>query len=176
VPTALTNGLAQAMFDNNRRVGLEAVYGLGVMARPPLDQYAADALARALQDNSADVRTAAARVTGGLRVRTAGDALVAALNDKDASVASAAMRSLGDLKAWQSLQALTEQFTFYEGKGPRAEAALGSADVVSRERAVMVLGFIGGDEAFERLERARTDSDLRVVRAAERAIARLRKN
>lgn len=288
VPTALTNGLAQAMFDNNRRVRLEAVYGLGVMARPPLDQYAADALARALQDNSADVRTAAARVIGGLRVSTAGDALVAALNDKDASVASAAMRSLGDLKAWQSLQALTEQFTFYQGKGPRAEAAfdalariahassqplfqqqlsssnaylrrvaaeglarsgnreaaqavpttmagekdraaqlaaafagsvgggatasrhvatlmgaldngaqheqamgylvelgvrampgisqaLGSADVVSRERAVMVLGFIGGDEAFELLERARTDSDLRVVRAAERAIARLRK-
>lgn len=288
VPLELTNGLAQAMFDNNRRVRLEAVYGLGVMARPPLQQYAADALARALQDPSADVREAAARVIGGLRVSTAGDALVAALNDKESRVAAAAMRSLGDIKAWQSLQALTEQFTYYKGKGARAEAAfdalariahassqplflqhlasgnaylrrlaaeglarsgnreaaqtvpttmagekdrraqlasafagsvgggpaaaghtatligaldngayheqamgylvelgirampgigqaLGSTDPVARERAVMVLGFIGGDEAFTLLERARGDDDLRVVRAAERAIARLRK-
>jgi HEAT repeat protein len=288
VPVELTNGLAQAMFDNNRRVRLEAVYGLGVMARAPLDQYAADALARALQDGSADVREAAARVIGGLRVTTAGNALVAVLNDKDTRVSTAAMRALGDIRAWQSLQALTDQFTFYKGRGPRAEAAfdalariahnssqplfqqhlgsgnaylrrlaaeglarsgnreaaqmvpttmagerdraaqlarafagaagggpvgsthvaalidaldhgaqheqamgylvelgvrampgigtaLGSPDVVTRERAVMVLGFIGGDEAFDLLERARADGDLRVVRAAERAIARLRK-
>jgi hypothetical protein len=38
-----------------------------------------------------------------------------------------------------------------------------------------VLGFIGGDQALTLLERARNDKDLRVVRAAERAIARLRK-
>lgn len=288
VPIELTNGLAQAMFDNNRRVRLEAVYGLGVMAKPPVDQYAADALARALQDQVADVREAAARVIGGLRVTTAGDALVGVLNDKEDRVSAAAMRSLGDIKAWQSLQALTDQFTFYKGKGPRAEAAfdalariahassqplflqhlssgnaylrrlaaeglarsgnreaaqavpttlvaekdrgaqlaaafagsvgggpagsghvgtliaaldqgahheqamgylvelgvrampgigtaLGSTDPVTRERAVMVLGFIGGDESFDLLERARGDSDLRVVRAAERAVARLRK-
>lgn len=288
VPIELTNGLAQAMFDNTRRVRLEAVYALGVMARPPVDQYAADALTRALQDPSADVREAAARVIGGLRVTTAGDALVAVLNDKEHRVSAAAMRSLGDIKAWQSLQALTDQFTFYKGKGPRAEAAfdalsriahassqplflqhlssnnaylrrlsaeglarsgnreaaqavpttmaaekdrgaqlaaafagavgggqmaanhalrlidaldngshheqamgylvelgvrampgissaLTHTDPVSRERAVMVLGFIGGDEAFDLLERARADTDLRVVRAAERAIARLRK-
>lgn len=288
VPLELTNGLAQAMFDTNRRVRLEAVYALGVMARPPLDQYAADALVRALQDPVADVREAAARVIGGLRVTTAGDALVMTLNDPEARVAAAAMRSLGDIKAWQSLQALTEQFTHYEGKGQRAEAAfdalariahvssqplflqhlssrnaylrrlaaeglarsgnreaaqtvpvtlagekdrgaqlaaafagamgggppvsqhvgtligaldngqyheqamgylvelgvralpgirdaLASTDAVARERSAMVLGFIGGDEAFDLLEQARNDSDLSVVRAAERAIARLRK-
>ncbi len=288
VPIELTNGLAQAMFDNSRRVRLEAVYALGVMARPPLDQYAAVALARALGDSGADVREAAARVIGGLRVTTAGDALVAVLNDKEPRVAAAAMRSLGDIKAWQSLQALTDQFTHYKGKGPRAEAAfdalariahassqplflqhlsssnaylrrlsaeglarsgnreaaqavpttmaaekdrraqlaaafagavggggpasghvstliaaldngefheqamgylvelgvrampgitlaLDATDPVTRERAVMVLGFIGGEEAFDILERARSDGDLRVVRAAERAIARLRK-
>jgi len=123
VPLELTNGLAQAMFDTSRRVRLEAVYGLGVMAKPPLEQYAADALARALQDPVADVREAAARVIGGLRVTTAGDALVAALNDPETRVATAAMRSLGDIKAWQSLQALTDQFTHYKGRGPRAEAA-----------------------------------------------------
>jgi HEAT repeat protein len=257
------------------------------MARPPLDGYAAEALPRLLQDRNENVREAAARVIGGLRVSTAGDALVGALNDKSTRVSTAAMRALGDIKAWQSLQALTDQFNHYEGKGPRAEAALdalariahastqplfqaqltassanlrrlaaeglarsgnveaatqagttlandketdvmlagafaavvgsgqasggvstlvsvldngayheqamaylvelgpravpgleqalAAPDAETRERATLVLGFIGGDRALALLERARSDKDLRVVRAAERAIARLRK-
>jgi HEAT repeat protein len=287
VPVELTNGLAQSMFDQNPKVRLESIYALGVMARPPLDGYAADALPRLLQDSVEDIREAAARVIGGLRVATAGDALVGALNDKSTRVATAAMRALGDIKAWQSLQALTDQFNHSNGKGPRAEAAfdalariahassqglftaqlssssanlrrlaaeglarsgnreaaqqagttlateketdvllagafaavvgsgqasggvttlisaldnganheqamaylvelgpravpgldqaLASTDPATRERATLVLGFIGGSEALVLLERARGDSDLRVVRAAERAIARLRK-
>jgi HEAT repeat protein len=287
VPVELTNGLAQSMFDQNPKVRLESVYALGVMARPPLDGYAADALPRLLQDSVEDIREAAARVIGGLRVTTAGDALVGALNDKSTRVATAAMRALGDIKAWQSLQALTDQFHHYNGKGPRAEAALdalariahassqqlftaqltssnanlrrlgaeglarsgnreaaqqagmalaadkqtdvllagafaavvgsgessggvttlvsaldngvhheqamaylvelgpravagldqalASTDPATRERATLVLGFIGGNDALVLLERARGDKDLRVVRAAERAIARLRK-
>jgi HEAT repeat protein len=287
VPVELTNGLAQSMFDLNPRVRIESVYALGVMARPPLDGYAADALPRLLKDQDEDIREAAARVIGGLRIATAGDALVEALNDRSTAVATAAMRSLGDIKAWQSLEALTDQFSHYNGKGPRAEAALdalariahassqplfvaqltassanlrrlageglarsgnreaaqqaatalggdkerdvllagafasvmagpqgssgvgflvqaldngtyheqamaylvelgsravpgldqalASPDAATRERVTLVLGFIGGDEALVLLERARGDSDLRVVRAAERAIARLRK-
>ena len=54
-------------------------------------------------------------------------------------------------------------------------AYLASTDVATRERATLVLGFIGGEEALVLLERARGDGDLRVVRAAERAIARLRR-
>jgi HEAT repeat protein len=123
VPVELTNGLAQSMFDDNPRVRLESVYALGVMARPPLDGYAAEALPRLLKDSVEDIREAAARVIGGLRVATAGDALVEALNDKSTPVATASMRALGDIKAWQSIQALTDQFTYYKGKGPRAEAA-----------------------------------------------------
>lgn len=287
VPAELTNGLAQSMFDLNPKVRLESIYALGVMARPPLDGYAADALARLLQDPVEDIRVATARVIGGLRVTTAGDALVAALNDKSTHVVTAAMRALGDIRAWQALQALTDQFTYYKGKGARAEAAfdalariahatsqrlfveqltssspnlrrlaaeglarsgnreaaqqaattlasdketdvllagafasvvgsgasgggvstlvsaldngphheqamaylvelgpravpgleqaLASTEATPRERAALVLGFIGGDEALVLLERARGDSDLRVVRAAERAIARLRR-
>jgi len=287
VPVELTNGLAQSMFDQNPRVRIESVYALGVMARPPLDGYAADALPRLLQDKDEDIREAAARVIGGLRVGNAGDALVGALNDKSTRVATAAMRALGDIKAWQSLQALTDQFNFYGGKGARAEAALdalariahassqplfvsqltsssanvrrlageglarsgnreaaqqaatalggdkqtdvllagafasvmtgpqgssgvsflvqaldhgpsheqamaylvelgtravpgleqalSSQDPATRERVTLVLGFIGGDSALALLERARADGDLRVVRAAERSIARLRK-
>ena len=287
VPIELTNALGQAMFDNSARVRREAAYGLGVMGRSPLDSYAADALARSLQDRDTDVREAAARVIGGLRVTTAGDALVAALNDDQTRVATAAMRSLGDIKAWQALQALTDQFQYYQSKGPRAEAAfdalariahassqpmfsaqltsssanlrrlageglarsgnreaaqqaaaalagdrerdvqlagtfaavsgggpgssgvggliaaldngafheqamsylvelgpravagleqaMAAPDVDTRERVTMVLGFIGGEQALQLLDRARGDADLRVVRAAERAIARLRK-
>lgn len=287
VPVELTNGLAQSMFDPNPRVRIESVYALGVMARPPLDGYAADALARLLQDKDEDIREATARVIGGLRVSSAGDALVEALNDRSTRVATAAMRALGDIKAWQSLQALTDQFNYFGGKGPRAEAAidalariahassqqlfvsqltsssanlrrlageglarsgnreaaqqaatalagdkqrdvllagafasvtagpqggsgvgflvqaldhgafheqamaylvelgpravpgldqaLASDDPATRERVTLVLGFIGGDDALVLLERARGDKDLRVVRAAERAIARLRK-
>ena len=63
--------------------------------------------------------------------------------------------------------------------GPRAvpglDQALASDDPATRERVTLVLGFIGGDDAMVLLERARGDKDLRVVRAAERAIARLRK-
>ncbi len=76
VPVELTNGLAQSMFDQNPRVRIESVYALGVMARPPLDGYAADALPRLLQDTDEDIREAdrtgdrrAAREHGGRRAR-----------------------------------------------------------------------------------------------------------
>ena len=287
MPVELTNGLAQSMFDHNPRVRLESVYALGVMARPPLDGYAADALPRLLQDQDDDIREATARVIGGLRSRhgrrrarrSAQRQEHARRDGRDAS----ARRHQGVAVA----AALTDQFKHYNGKGPRAEAALdalariahassqplfvaqltsssanlrrlageglarsgnreaaqqaatalagdkerdvllagafasvmagpqggsgvgflvqaldngayheqamaylvelgpravpgldqalASPDPATRERATLVLGFIGGDEALVLLERARGDSDLRVVRAAERAIARLRK-
>ena len=120
------------MFDQNPRVRIESVYALGVMARPPLDGYAADALPRLLQDTDEDIREAAARVIGGLRVTTAGDALVQALNDKSTRVATAAMRALGDIKAWQALTALTDQFTYHQGKGPRAQRPRSTLSHASR--------------------------------------------
>lgn len=116
-------GLAAAMRDEQTRVRLEATYALGVLARPPADATATDALVTALRDPEVKVRVAAARVLGALRASGAGDALIDAINDRNDDVKAAAMRALGDLREARAVQALTEQFQFY-GKGPLALAAL----------------------------------------------------
>lgn len=116
-------GLAGAMRDENARVRLDATFALGVLARPPADATATDALVAALRDPEARVRVAAARVLGALRAASAGDALIEAMNDRSKDVKPAAMRALGDLREPRAIQALTEQFQFY-GKGDLALAAL----------------------------------------------------
>ena len=125
MPVELTNGLAGAIRDENDYVRLQAVYALGVMARPPIEGPAADSLVAALADKEQRVRLAAARVAGALRASSAAPALVTAVNDKDREVRYAAMRSLGDLKDVTAVQALTDQLNFYK-KGLGAETALDS--------------------------------------------------
>jgi HEAT repeat protein len=122
VPPQLVAGLAGAMRDQNPSVRVKATYMLGVVARPPVDRVAEEVLVAALRDPLLDMRVAAARVLGGLRVTGAGDALVAAMNDPDRQVRMAAMRSLGDIREARAVQALNEQRAFH-GKGPEAEAA-----------------------------------------------------
>lgn len=121
-PPELVTALSGAMRDQNAKVRLEAVYALGVVAEPPLDPAAAGTLMGGLRDSQTDVRVAAARVLGGLRVGQAGDALIQAVNDPETAVRTAAMRSLGDIREERAIQALTEQFTYYE-RGPLADAA-----------------------------------------------------
>ncbi|MPZ16566.1 MAG: hypothetical protein GEV06_01430 [Luteitalea sp.] len=123
VPGELTANLASAMADQSERTRLHAVYALGVMARPSVDGRTAQALIRLLEDPEADIRRAAARVAGRLRVQQAGNALIASMNDRDESVRIAAMRAVGEVREWRALQALTDFFTYYE-RGPLAEAAL----------------------------------------------------
>jgi HEAT repeat protein len=125
-------GLGSAMRDDHERVRVEATYALGVLARPVLDAAGTQALVAAMSDPKKDVRLAAVRVAGGLRVAAAGEALIAAINDKQADVRMAAMRAVGDVKETRGVQALREQFEFYEAKGPYAQAALdGLARVAS---------------------------------------------
>lgn len=128
VPAELLTHLAGAMRDDLPRVRSEAVYALGVMARPPLDAATAPVLTDALRDTDAGVREAAARVLGALRVATAGDALVSAVNDPVEEVRAAAMRALGDIREPRAIQALGEQFEYYR-KGLLAEAAF---DAIAR--------------------------------------------
>jgi len=101
----------------------EAIYALGVVARPPLAADAADRLIKGLDHYDPIMRAAAARVIGRLEVKRAGDALIAAINDRDPAVRYAAMRALGDIREARAIQALTEQLTFY-GKGEGAWSAL----------------------------------------------------
>lgn len=123
VPAALTANLASAMADRSERTRLHAVYALGVMAHPSVDGRTAQALIRLLEDPEADLRRAAARVAGRLRVQQAGEALIGAMNDRDERVRIAAMRAAGEVREWRALQALTDLFAYY-GRGPLAEAAL----------------------------------------------------
>jgi HEAT repeat protein len=116
-------GLAGAMRDANGRVRLDATYAMGVLVRAPADEVATGALIAALRDEDARVRRAAARVAGALRASGAGEALIAAVNDRQAEVKAAAMRALGDVGETRAIQALTEQFEFYQ-RGELARAAL----------------------------------------------------
>lgn len=122
-PPELPAGLSVAMRDQNPQVRVEATYALGIVARPPLDLAVASVLQGGLRDPLRDMRVAAARVLGALRVTQAGDALVEAVNDSEKDVRAAAMRALGDIRERRAVRALTEQFTFY-GKGPLADAGL----------------------------------------------------
>ncbi len=123
VPPELVDGLLKAVDDENAKVRLEAIYALGVIARPPLADSAVAQLIKALDHFDPAIRAAAARVVGRLDVKSAGDALIKAMNDSQAPVRYAAMHALGTLHERRALQALTEQFNFY-GKGEGAWSAL----------------------------------------------------
>ncbi len=123
VPPELVTALLQAVDDATQKVRLEAIYTLGVVARPPLQADAVPALIKALDHYDPQVRAGAAEVIGRLQVTSAGDALMKAVNDSKEPVRFAAMRALGELRDGSAVEALTQQFTFY-GKGEGAWSAL----------------------------------------------------
>jgi HEAT repeat protein len=139
VPAAVLTALRTASRDDNRRVGLEALYAFGVLAVEPGGAARRELLGATGPDVAAligavdpSLRYAAIRVLGRVFARraddppietTVGDAIVGALNDRDEVVKGAAMRALGELRYDRALQALTELFQYY-AKGPLAEAAL----------------------------------------------------
>jgi HEAT repeat protein len=122
-PPEVVDGLLKAVDDENVRVRSEAIYALGVVARPPLPDDAAGRLIKALDHYDPSIRAAAARVIGRLEVTRAGDALIAAINDSNAAVRFAAMRALGDIRDTHAVKALNEQLTYY-GNGEGAWSAL----------------------------------------------------
>jgi HEAT repeat protein len=135
VPPEFITHLLQAVDDETQRVRLEAIYALGVIARPPLDAAHAPALIKALDHYDPAIRAAAAQVVGRLQVAPAEDALIRAVNDSNAGVRYAAMRALGDVKAVRAVRALTEQLTFY-GRGEGAWSALHALAAIGHESSV----------------------------------------
>jgi HEAT repeat protein len=139
VPGAVLTALRTASRDDNRRVGLEALYAFGVLAVEP----GGAARRELLRVTGADVaaligavdpalRYAALRVLGRVFAKragdppietTVGDAIVGALNDRDDAVKAAAMHALGEMRYDRGVQALTDLFQ-YHANGPLAEAAL----------------------------------------------------
>jgi HEAT repeat protein len=139
VPPELIANLLQAVDDETARVRLEAIYALGVIARPPLlgtlnDAHAA-ALVKALDHYDPAIRAGAAQVAGRLVVAPAGDALIRAINDSSAGVRYAAMRALGELKEVRAIQALSEQLTYY-GRGEGAWSALHALAAIGHDSSV----------------------------------------
>ena len=122
-PPDLVDALLKAVDDDNPKVRSEAIYTVGTIARPPLNESQGALLIKALDHYDPAIRAAAARVAGRLSVASAADALIHAINDSQAPVRYAAMRSLGLLGERRAIQALTEQLTFY-GKGEGAWSAL----------------------------------------------------
>ena len=122
-PPEVIDGLLKAVDDEDARVRTEAIYALGVVARPPLPDDAADRLTKVLDHYDPAIRAAAARVIGRLEVTRAGDALIAAMNDANQPVRYGSMRALGDIREARAVAALTDQLAFY-GKGEAAWVAL----------------------------------------------------
>lgn len=183
-PGELIAALLRAVDDENAKVRLEAIYGLGVMAKPPLADEAAQQLIKALDHYDAAVRAGAARVVGRLQVKSAGDALIKAVNDSNAQVRFASMRALGEIGEARAVQALTDQFTFY-GKGegawaalealariahassvPLFKARLSDRDPFLRRAAAEGLGRSGDTSEMSALEIGAGNDDSEMVRAA----------
>ena len=183
-PPELISALLRAVDDENAKVRLEAIYALGIVARPPLADEAAQQLVKALDHYDAAVRAGAARVIGRLQVKSAGDSLIKAINDSNAQVRFASMRALGELREERAVQALTDQFTFY-GKGEGAAAALDALariahassvplfkahlahrDPSLRRAAAEGLGRSGDSSETSALEVGAGNDDSEIVRAA----------
>lgn len=194
-PPSVIRALLQAIDDENPKVRVEAIYALGVIARPPFPGEFDEPLVKALDHYDPAIRAAAARVIGRLQVKRAGDALIRAINDSNAAVRYAAMRALGQIREERAIHALTEQHNFYgRGEGawsalealarighsssiPLFESRLADRDEFLRRAAAEGLGRAGAANAVNALEHgAGTDPSEPVRAAMAFALQRLGRN
>ncbi len=122
-PPALIANLVSALGDEWSLVRRDAVYALGTVSAPPIDRSLASELVFSLADPEGEVRLAAVRTLGRLRVTQAGDALIGHIGDPALAVRLASMRALGDIKEERALAALRQQLEYYYG-GSAGRAAL----------------------------------------------------
>jgi len=159
VPDVLVSNLLKAVNDENAKVRSEAIYALGVVARPPLGTDAEAELIKALDHYDPAIRAAAARVAGRLRARGTGKALITAVNDSQPPVRFAAMRALGEIRDESAIQALTQQLDYYK-KGEGAWSALDG------------LAKIGHASSVELFKARLADKDAYMRRAAAEGLGR----
>jgi HEAT repeat protein len=194
-PAELVAALLRAVDDENPRVRFEAIYAVGLVARPPLAPEAEGSLIKALDHYDPAIRTGAARVIGRLQVRAAGEPLIKAINDSNAGVRFASMRALGMLREERAVTALTEQLTYY-GRGEGAWSALDGLARIAHPSSVQVflarladrdqhlrraaaegLGRAGATSALEALETGAGNDPSSMVRAAmQYALQKLGRN
>lgn len=160
VPPELTAALIQAIDDENGKVRLEAVYGVGVIGRAPLPDDQTARLTKALDHYDPAIRAAAARVIARLQVASAADGLMKAINDSHAEVRYAAMRALGALHEARAAAPLTEQLAFYK----KGEGAWSALDALAR---------IAQPSSAPLFKERLTDKDPNIRRAAAEGLGRL---
>jgi HEAT repeat protein len=186
-PPELVDVLLTAIDDENKKVRLEAVYTLGVIAGAsgaPFPEPAAARLIKALDHYDPAIRAAAARVVGRLRVKSASEGLLKAVNDSSGPVRFASMRALGEIRDERAVQALTEQLNYYEkGEGawsaldalaliahpssvPTFQAHLTHKDPALRRSAVEGLARAGDDKAVASFVMSVNQDEAEMVRAA----------
>jgi HEAT repeat protein len=160
VPTEVIDALLQAVDDENGKVRTEALYALGVIARPPFPEVAAPRLIKALDHYDPAIRMAAARVIGRLQVTSATDGLLKAVNDSSAQVRYASIRALGEIRETRALKTITEQLNYYQ----KGEGAWASLDALAR---------IADPSSLPIFQERLTDKDPYLRRAAVEGIARV---
>jgi len=184
VPEELVTSLLQAVDDESPKVRLEAMYAVGVVAKPPLTPDQHVRLVKALDHYDPMIRSGAARVIGRHKFPATGDALIKAVNDSNAEVRYAAMRALGAIREERAAPALNEQLAFYKkGEGawsaldalahigspasvPTFKERLQDKDPFIRRAAVEGLGRAGDASAADAIERMVTTDDSPMVRVA----------
>ena len=161
-PQELIDALLTAVDDDNKKVRVEAVYTLGVVAGAAgttLSDAAAGRLVKALEHPDPAVRAGAARVVGRLKVKSATDGLLKAVNDGNSAVRFSAIRALGEIGDERAIQALTDQLKYYE-KGEGAVAAMEALARIAHTSSTSLFA--------ARIE----DSDPKIRRAAVEGLAR----
>lgn len=184
VPNALIGALLKATEDEHPKVRIEAIYALGVIARPPFPREFDAGLIEVLDHYDPEMRAAGARVVARLGVRAASDALIKGVNDSDAATRYASMRALGYLREQRAVHALTEQLKFYrKGEGawsaldalariadpssvPVFKSYLADRDPFLRRAAAEGLGRAGDTSELSVLETRVTQDSSEMVRAA----------
>jgi HEAT repeat protein len=139
-PAELIDSLLTAVDDEHKKVRLEAIYTLGVVAgasEAPLPEAAAARLLKALDHYDPAIRAGAARVVGRVKLKTAVDGLLKAINDSNAPVRFAAIRALGEIKEERTVQTLTDQLKYYD-KGEGAVAAIEALATIADPSSVPV--------------------------------------
>jgi HEAT repeat protein len=136
----LVDALLTAIDDDHKKVRVEAIYTLGVVAGASgtaLPDASAARLIKALDHYDPVIRAGAAKVIGRLQVKSATDALLKAVNDSNAAVRFASIRALGDIREERAIQAITEQLTYYD-RGEGAWAALDALAHIAHPSSVPV--------------------------------------
>jgi HEAT repeat protein len=161
-PAELLDALLAAVDDENKKVRLDAIYTLGVVAgatTTPLPDAAAARLTKALDHPDPAIRAGAARVVGRLELKSAIDGLLKAVNDSSSAVRFAAIRALGEIRDERAVAPLTDQLKYYD-KGEGARAALEALARIAHPSSV--------PQFVARVE----DRDPRLRRAAIEGLAR----